>query len=53
MSRGLGDVYKRQAETLLKIAKGKTDPVLAFTLGKLKVDGDIDKALVLKEFIKK
>lgn len=46
-------IFTCSAETLLKIAKGKTDPVLAFTLGKLKVDGDIDKALVLKEFIKK
>ena len=46
-------IFTCTAETLLKIAKGKTDPVLAFTLGKLKVDGDIDKALVLKEFIKK
>lgn len=45
-------IFTCSAETLLKIAKGKTDPVLAFTLGKLKVDGDIDKALVLKEFIK-
>lgn len=46
-------IFTCSAETLLKIVKGKTDPVLAFTLGKLKVDGDIDKALVLKEFIKK
>ena len=45
-------IFTCSAETLLKIAKGKTDPVLAFTLGKLKVDGDIDQALVLKEFIK-
>ncbi|HIY01399.1 MAG TPA: SCP2 sterol-binding domain-containing protein [Candidatus Blautia faecipullorum] len=39
------------AETLFKLAEGKTDPVLAFTLGKLKVDGNIDKALRLKELI--
>ena len=39
------------AETLFKIAEGKTDPVLAFTLGKLKVEGNIDKALRLKELI--
>lgn len=39
------------AETLFKIAEGKTDPVLAFTLGKLKVEGNIDKALKLKNLI--
>ncbi len=39
------------AETLFKIAEGKTDPVLAFTLGRLKVEGNIDKALRLKELI--
>lgn len=33
------------ADTLLKIVSGKTDAVAAFTLGKLKVDGSIDKAL--------
>ena len=30
----------------------KEDPVLAFTLGQLKVEGDIDKALKLKDFVK-
>jgi putative sterol carrier protein len=39
------------AETLFKIAEGKADPILAFTLGKLKVEGNIDKALRLKELI--
>ncbi len=39
------------AQTLFKIAEGKTDPILAVTLGKLKVEGNIDKALRLKEFI--
>lgn len=39
------------AETLFKIAEGKTDPVLAFTLGRLKVEGNIDKALRLKDLI--
>ena len=39
------------AKTLFKIAEGKTDPVLAFTLGRLKVEGNIDKALRLKELI--
>ena len=39
------------AETLMKIAEGKLDPVLAVTLQKLKVEGDIGKALKLKELI--
>ena len=39
------------AETLFKIADGKTDPILAVTLGKLKVEGNIDKALKLKDLI--
>lgn len=39
------------AETLFKIINGKLDPVLAFTLGKLKVDGSIEKALKIKELI--
>lgn len=44
-------MFTCSAETLFKIAEGKTDPVLAFTLGKLKVEGYIDKALRLKELI--
>ena len=39
------------AETLMKIADGKLDPVFAFTVGKLKVDGSIEKALKIKEVI--
>lgn len=39
------------AETLFRIADGKTDPILAVTLGKLKVEGNIDKALKLKDLI--
>lgn len=36
------------AETLSKIAEGKLDPVWAVTTQKLKVEGNIDKALKLK-----
>lgn len=39
------------AKNLLKIAKKKLDPILAFTLGQLKVEGDFDKALLLQKFI--
>ena len=38
-------------DTLFKLAKGKTDPVLAFTTGKLKVEGNIDKALKLGDLL--
>lgn len=40
------------ADTIIKIMNGKMDPVLAFTLGKIKVEGDLGKALILKEIIK-
>ncbi len=40
-----------KADVLFKIISGKLDPVAAFTLGKIKVDGDLGKALKLKEFI--
>ena len=45
-------IFTCSADTLLKIMAGKKDPVLAFTLGQLKVEGDIDKALKLKELAK-
>ena len=45
-------IFICKADVLFKIIEGKIDPVLAFTLGKLKVEGDIGKALRLKEFIK-
>ncbi len=38
-------------EVFMKIAEGKLDPVFAFTTQKLKVEGNIDKALKLKEII--
>lgn len=44
-------LFTCKADTLFKIIAGKTDPVAAFTLQKLKVDGDIGKALRLKDII--
>ena len=38
-------------DTFMKIAEGKLDPVVAFTAQKLRVEGNIDKALKLKEII--
>jgi len=36
-----------------KLIDGKLDPILAFTTGKLKVDGDAGKALEFSKLIKK
>lgn len=44
-------VFICTADTLFKIAEGKLDPILAFTLGKLKVEGSIDKALLIQKLI--
>lgn len=39
------------ADNFIKLAGGKLDPVLAFTTGKLKVEGSIDKALEFKKIV--
>lgn len=39
------------AQTLRELADGRLDPVLAFTLQKLKVEGSIEKALRFKELV--
>ncbi len=44
-------MFTSDPDTLMKIAEGKVDPVGAFTTGKLRVEGNIDKALRLKEII--
>lgn len=44
-------LIKCTAETLLKIVEGKLDPVFAFTMQKIKVEGDLGKALLLKEVV--
>lgn len=44
-------MFTASAKTLMKIAEGKQDPIAAVTLQKLKVEGNIDKALKLKELI--
>ncbi len=35
----------------IKLINGKLDPVIAFTTGKIKVDGDINAALEITKFI--
>lgn len=46
-------IFICKPETLDKIINGKLDPVLAFTMKKLKVEGSIEKALRLKELVEK
>jgi len=44
-------MFTASADVFEKILNGKMDPVLAFTLQKMKVEGNFDKALKLKELI--
>ena len=44
-------MFTATGEDFIKIAEGKLDPVMAFTMQKLKVEGNIEKALKLKELI--
>jgi len=44
-------VFICSADVLLKISEGKLDPVLAFTLQKLKIEGNIEKALKFKNIV--
>ena len=44
-------IFICDADTLLKIAEGKLDPIMAVTLQKLKVEGNIDKALKFKDLV--
>ena len=44
-------LFTCSARTLLSMAAGKLDPVLAFTIQKLKVEGNFDKALRFKEVL--
>jgi len=37
------------ADNIIKIMNGKLDPVLAFTIGKIKVEGDLGKALICSD----
>ncbi len=44
-------IFTCKAQTLIKIAEKKLDPIRAVTLQKLKVEGNIDKALKFKKII--
>lgn len=44
-------MFTGSGETLMKIADGKMDPIMAVTLQKMKVEGNIDKVLCFKQLI--
>lgn len=44
-------MFTATADTFTAIVNGKLDPIWAFTIKKLKVDGSLEKALKLKELI--
>ncbi len=44
-------MFTATAEVFMKIAEGKLDPIVAVTMQKLKVEGNIEKALKLKDLI--
>lgn len=46
-------IFTIDTKNFLKIIHGQLDPVFAFTTGKLKIDGDIGKALEIQRLIKK
>ena len=43
--------FTMSAKNFLKLANGKMDAIVAFTLGKLKIDGSIEKALEFKKIL--
>lgn len=44
-------IFNVSGKNFLKICDGSLDPVKAFTLGKLKIDGSIEKALEFSKII--
>lgn len=46
-------MFTIDSNDFIKILNGKLDPIFAFTVGKLKIDGDLGKALEIQKFIKK
>lgn len=46
-------IFTVNTKDFMQLIKGELDPVFAFTVGKLKVDGDLGKALEIQKLIKK
>lgn len=45
-------IFMCTADVLFQIIEGKLDPVKAYTLRKIRVDGDLGKALRIKDMIR-
>lgn len=45
--------FNISADNFIKLATGKLDPVWAFTTGKLRIDGSVEKALEFKKVLDK
>ena len=45
--------FEVSADTMVKLLDKKLDPVKAFTMGKLKIDGEMSKALELNKLLVK
>ena len=46
-------IFIATAKVFKKLAEGKLNPVVAFTTGKLKVEGNLDKALEIQKIVTK
>lgn len=46
-------IFTVDTQDFIKIVHGKLDPVFAYTVGKLKIDGDLGKALEIQKLINK
>ncbi len=49
---GFDAEFITDSKVLIKILKGQKDPVIAFTFGQIKVNGNLEKALKLKKIFK-
>ena len=45
-------IFHISAANFIKLLDGKLDPIAAFTIGKIKVDGDLNAALEMIKFLK-
>lgn len=45
-------IVTMKSKNFLALLEGKLDPVLAFTLGKLKIDGSVEKVLEFSKLLK-
>lgn len=46
-------IFIATAKVFTKLAQGKINPVVAYTTGKIKVEGNLDKALEIQKMVNK